>query len=290
MAADAVTQTVSGKSYDATVLAPEDAWIAKFASTSEAFKADVKELGKTLAEQQGPEDMAHLRKIIRWQRFCVWFGTLTCWYCINPISIYLISLGCMARWTMIGHHVCHGGYDKCSKGEFNRFKFGVGSLYQRCVDWLDWMLVEAWNVEHNQLHHYCLGEDLDPDLVEQNFRSLRDTPGMPLWVKYAGVYLSMGVWKWCAPSPLAHMRARTVQRALFVVVTTPALPLSSYASPRALSAQVLLRAEHIQAAQDPRDAPRGQGAHLCGRHEGLRRRYGGAVANRPPLVLRQSQR
>ena len=48
--------------------------------------------------------------------------------------------------------------DKCGKGEYNRFRFGVGSLYRRCVDWLDWMLVEAWNVEHNNLHHYCLGE------------------------------------------------------------------------------------------------------------------------------------
>ena len=30
------------------------------------------------------------------------------------------------------------------------------------------MLVEAWNVEHNQLHHYHLGEIEDPDLVEHN--------------------------------------------------------------------------------------------------------------------------
>ena len=58
----------------------------------------------------------------------------------------------------------------------------MGSLYRRFVDWLDWMLVEAWNVEHNQLHHYCLGEILDPDLVEHNFRPLRSYP-LPLWFK-----------------------------------------------------------------------------------------------------------
>ena len=60
--------------------------------------------------------------------------------------------------------------DKCGKGEYNRFRFGVGSLYRRCLDWLDWMLVEAWNCEHNQLHHYYLSEDDDPDLVEENLR------------------------------------------------------------------------------------------------------------------------
>lgn len=33
-----------------------------------------------------------------------------------------LSVGTMSRWTIIGHHVCHGGFDKCSDGKFNRFK------------------------------------------------------------------------------------------------------------------------------------------------------------------------
>ena len=57
---------VSGKEYDADVLAPEDAWIEKV--DLEALKEDIRELGKQLAAQQGPEDMAHLRKIISWSR------------------------------------------------------------------------------------------------------------------------------------------------------------------------------------------------------------------------------
>ena len=92
---------VSGKSYTADVLAPEDSWIADL--DHEGFKQDVRELGKRLTEGQGEEDMAHLRKIIRWQRLCVWTGALTMWYCVNPISIYLLSLGTMVRWTIIGH-------------------------------------------------------------------------------------------------------------------------------------------------------------------------------------------
>ena len=37
------------------------------------------------------------------------------------------------------------------------------------------MLPEAWNVEHNNLHHYRTGEPGDPDLVERN---LEVTPAL----------------------------------------------------------------------------------------------------------------
>ena len=55
------------------------------------------------------------------------------------------------------------------------------------MDWLDWMLPEAWNVEHNNLHHYKLGEQGDPDLVERNFEPLRSKPRTTLGMvsKYA---------------------------------------------------------------------------------------------------------
>ena len=38
-------------------------------------------------------------------------------------------------------------------------KAGDKSLLHRVLDWLDWMLPEAWNHEHNSLHHYKLGEE-----------------------------------------------------------------------------------------------------------------------------------
>ena len=202
---------VSGASYDAQVLAPEDQWIAKLDHAS--FKEDVQQLGKQLQEAQGPDDVAHLHKIMRWQRVCSWVGALTMWYSVNPLSIYLLSLGCMTRWTIIGHHVCHGGFDKCSKGEYSRFKFGTGSLWRRAVDWLDWMLVEAWNVEHNQLHHYCLGEVADPDLVEHNLTSLRGMP-LPRAVKYGVVAFFMVTWKWFyyAPNTFKMLKVHELRR------------------------------------------------------------------------------
>ena len=50
------------------------------------------------------------------------------------------------------------------------------TVVRRVKDWLDWMLVEAWNMEHNQLHHYHLGEMEDPDLVEHNMTLMREAP------------------------------------------------------------------------------------------------------------------
>ena len=43
-------------------------------------------------------------------------------------------------------------------------------------DWFDWMLPEAWNVEHNNLHHYRTGEPGDPDLVERNLEVRHPRP------------------------------------------------------------------------------------------------------------------
>ena len=203
---------VSGKEYDADVLAPEDAWIEKV--DLEALKEDIRELGKQLAAQQGPEDMAHLRKIISWSRACTLTGLFTMWYMVNPLSIYLISIGTMSRWTIIGHHVCHGGFDKCSSGTYSRFKFGVGSLWRRIVDWLDWMLVEAWNVEHNQLHHYCLGEATDPDLVEDNLKGIRTYKTSFPGEKYIIVAFFMATWKWFyyAPNTFKMLKLHEMRR------------------------------------------------------------------------------
>jgi len=201
----------SGRDYGASELAKEDEWISKFDAA--AFKSDVLELGKTLAAQQGPDDVAHLRKIMLWSRACFLIGLCTMWYCINPISIYLVSIGIMSRWAIIGHHICHGGFDKCSGGTYNRFKFGVRSTWRRVVDWLDWMLVEAWNVEHNQLHHYCLGELSDPDLVEENLKTLRNAKA-PMPVKYMAVGFFMATWKWLyyAPNTFKMLKVHEARR------------------------------------------------------------------------------
>ena len=57
---------LSGQSYSATKLAPEDEWIGKL--DLYAFRDEIKALGKQLAAQQGPADLAHLNKIVWWSR------------------------------------------------------------------------------------------------------------------------------------------------------------------------------------------------------------------------------
>ena len=203
---------LSGKAYGATLLAPEDAWIAHL--DHEKFREDVHAIGKTLSNNQGKEDLRHLSKIVWMSRLCQWIGFATMWYCVNPISIFFLSMGTLSRWTIIGHHVCHGGFDKCDKSKrYNRFTFGVGSLFRRCCDWLDWMMVEAWNVEHNQLHHYHLGEVSDPDLVEHNMEYLR-TLDAPMAVKYLACVFMAFTWKWWyyAPNTFKQLKANERRR------------------------------------------------------------------------------
>ncbi|EOD30100.1 hypothetical protein EMIHUDRAFT_203565 [Emiliania huxleyi CCMP1516] len=194
-----------GGKLSAEKLSAEDAWISK--CDLDAFAADIKALGKTLAAQQGDADVRHLNKIVCWQRACTALGVATmamplCPLPFNPIAVWFLSLGVLTRWTIVAHHVCHGGFDKCDTGgRYHRFTFGVGSVYRRCVDWLDWMLVEAWNVEHNQLHHYSLGEDSDPDLVERNLDNLRQMPALLAPVKYLVIAFLTVTWKWFYYAP-----------------------------------------------------------------------------------------
>ena len=105
----------------------------------------MQELGKKLEEGQGAADMTHLKKIVMWSDICCAVGLLTMWMTPNIITVIALSLWTFSRWTMIGHHTCHGGYDKVDETKVhNRFTFAVGSVLQRATHWLDWMLPEAW--------------------------------------------------------------------------------------------------------------------------------------------------
>ena len=187
-------------------------------------------------EYKAPEhfesDVKHLHKILTWANVCYFGGLATlaampmlglnmpAWLNgMNPIAAFLMSTAICARWTMVGHHTCHGGYNAAQStngevtGRFHRRKFARG-LWRRCTDWMDWMLPEAWDVEHNHLHHYQLGEDADPDLVERNMQELREgnTPMFMRYLQVAGLAL---VWKWFyyAPNTLKELFARKEREA-----------------------------------------------------------------------------
>merc|ERR1711967_12730 len=99
-------------------------------------------------------------------------------------------------------------------GRFTSKGFAVGALTNRVRDWFDWMLPEAWNVEHNNLHHFRLGEPGDPDLVERNLETLRQMK-LPMVVKYGVVAVMACVWKWFyyAPNTYKQLKIQELKRA-----------------------------------------------------------------------------
>jgi len=197
-------------------LAQGDEWLKDF--DLEGFRSDVKALGKELEAQQGPADVAHLNKIVMWSNLFAFAGLFTMGFegwGIGLFSAVCLSTWTFSRWTMIAHHTCHGGYDKChpNKGRWNRFKFAVGGLWNRICDWFDWMMPEAWNVEHNNRHHYCLSELDDPDLVENNLKDVREA-NIPLVLKYVIVLINMTNWKWqyYAPNTYKELKLARMRR------------------------------------------------------------------------------
>mmetsp|Transcript_33944 Transcript_33944/g.44786 ORF Transcript_33944/g.44786 Transcript_33944/m.44786 type:complete len:475 (-) Transcript_33944:1093-2517(-) len=175
-----------------------DAWVKKL--DYDAFAKDVTDLGKQLVKDTNEDDVSHLNKILKWRNTCGAVGIMTMFLPPNPITIVALSTWVYASWTMVAHHTCHGGYNRVDCGKFNSRGFALKTIYRRVSDWLDWMLPEAWNVEHNRLHHYHLGEPLDPDLVERNLEFLRKMD-IPLIGKYAVVLAIMPVWKWFYYAP-----------------------------------------------------------------------------------------
>lgn len=186
--------------YSSDELVNRDAWVAKF--NYDGFTEEIRALGKKLESGQGPEDVAHLNKMILWSNTCAAVGLLTLGFKVNIVTIFGLSMYIFTRWAMIAHHTCHGGYMNChpNLNRWSRFKFALGSLWRRWNDWFDWMMPEAWNVEHNNRHHYNLGEITDPDLVENNLSNLRSS-GAPLFLKYLAVPVIMATWKWFYYAP-----------------------------------------------------------------------------------------
>ena len=177
--------------------AEDEEWIQRL--DLPAFGAEVRALGRRLRDEEGAADLEHFRRIRRWTRVCGAVGVATMGLPLNPLTVVALSTWTYASWTMVAHHTCHGGYDRHDaqpgQDRFHGSRFALGGVLNRGRDWLDWMLPEAWNLEHNVLHHYKLGEAGDPDLVERNLDFLRVAP-LPRGLKVAYVALMAGIWKW----------------------------------------------------------------------------------------------
>ena len=176
------------------------------------FADDLKEIRRDLDAARSEADFKHLRKIERWGRLCTVAGYATAWIAPNPVSAFLISQGNFTRWTMVAHHVTHRGYDKTPgvPRRYNSKRFA--RRWRRYVDWLDWIVPDAWDYEHNVFHHYYTGEVTDPDLVERNVDFFRSWP-VPRPIKAVVILFFMCTWKllYYAPNTiwiLQQVRAR----------------------------------------------------------------------------------
>lgn len=179
-----------------------------------AFTSELNALRARVANELGEADLTHLYKIQRWGRIATVLGYATSFLAPNPVSAFLLAQGKFCRWTMMGHHVLHRGYDAVPNvpERYTSKVFARGS--RRYLDWLDVILPEAWDHEHNLLHHYRLGEDADPDLVEKNLQWLRDS-SLPDFLKVTVVAVLASGWRFIyyAPNTLAQLQEVRAKKA-----------------------------------------------------------------------------
>ena len=151
-------------------------------SVADEFERDIEELGRELRTGLGAADIRQLRATEWAGRLCTLLGLATAWIAPNPISVFLIAQGKMARF-FIGHHVLHGAYDRVPgiPERFTRKRFGRG--WRRFVDWLDWWNLEDWSYTHNQLHHPFTQAPMDADLMPP--RTGRPLPAFAGYALYA---------------------------------------------------------------------------------------------------------
>jgi fatty acid desaturase len=134
----------------------------------------------------------HFANILFWQNLLFIIGICGIWIKYNFISIFSLTCFIVSRWTINGHHICHGGYDRCNQYPYIRKDFGKG--FRRIIDWFDWFSIEAWKFEHNKFHHYYLNESADPDLVENIHDKL--LKNFTFLLKNIAFILSVLTWRW----------------------------------------------------------------------------------------------
>ncbi|TQF17035.1 fatty acid desaturase [Myxococcus llanfairpwllgwyngyllgogerychwyrndrobwllllantysiliogogogochensis] len=175
----------------------------------EGFHRELKALRQELDANLGEADAKHLRKIERWGRVGTLLGIATCWLAPNPFSAAALSLGRSTRWLLM-HHVGHRGYDRVPGLPASRTGKGFAKGGRRYLDWLDWMLPEAWVFEHNVLHHSHTGEDADPDLLERNAEGTLRNPSRLLALRYIQLTLLALTWRasYYAPETLSALRRK----------------------------------------------------------------------------------
>ena len=178
----------------------------------EAFVEEIEEIKQDAYASISEEDYRHLRKTEWYGRIAAIIGYATAWIIPNPVSVIGLSLAQFTRW-LLAHHILHKGYDRVPNipKRYTSKYFARGG--RRFIDWFDWLHPDAWDYEHNILHHYYTGEDIDPDVVERNAELLRGLR-LPMPIKYLLAVLVGLTWKYTyyAPSTISTLQADSVKR------------------------------------------------------------------------------
>jgi fatty acid desaturase len=181
----------------------------------EQLQKDIDAIKETIGDPTW-KDFEHLLKLENWGRFATFSGYfimilisyiaydsgLNPWafYAFGLIAATLIAIGNVSRWANVTHPILHGAYDKVPGIPLEYTKTGYAKGLRRWIDWLDWIKPDAWEYEHNIMHHYHLGEEEDPDNVERNLQWLIRSK-TPMWLRYCIIYAFAGTWKFTYYAP-----------------------------------------------------------------------------------------
>ena len=180
------------------------------------LQRDIENIKETIGTPT-EEDFQHLLKLERWGRASTFIGyfmilalsaleissfelSSAIFWILAFISATLIAVGNVSRWANTTHPILHGAYDKVPNVPYKYTKAGFARGTNRYFHWLDWIKPEAWEYEHNIMHHYHLGEADDPDNVERNLQWLIQSK-TPMWLRYLFVYAFAGTWKFTYYAP-----------------------------------------------------------------------------------------
>ena len=160
------------------------------------------------------KDYQHLKKIIWTNRILLLIGFSSAWLIPNPLSMIAISLALTGMWTIVAHHVLHGGYDAIAKIPKRYHSTVFASGLRRYVDWPDWMYPPAWNYEHNILHHFYVNEALDPDQMSYRFAAIKPNSSRKKskWKKILKLIIKISFWK-CSYYSFNTMKALAEKKA-----------------------------------------------------------------------------
>ncbi len=179
------------------------------------FQKDIEEIKEKIGSVTW-EDYQHLRKLELWGWAFTFIGYILMvttivlessiilsgfyFWGLVIISGILIGVGNVSRWMNVAHPILHGAYDKVENIPYRYTRAGFARKGNRFVHWFDWITPEAWEYEHNIMHHYHLGELGDPDNVERNMQWLIKSK-IPMFFRYLIVYIFVATWKFTYYAP-----------------------------------------------------------------------------------------